>query len=110
MSQKKGCSNNECGAYRKHEKFKHQLHYCPSCGQKLDSVCSSGSCNTFMEEDPHKYCRKCQARRDDRRQRAKNTIAAAGVVITGSTAFVAKYGEPALEQGKKIVAILANRR
>ncbi|PWF26229.1 hypothetical protein DD236_09200 [Ancrocorticia populi] len=110
MSQKRGCCNNNCKAYKDHEKFKHDVNFCPNCGQKLESVCGSHSCNMVMGEDPHKYCRKCQAKRDDRRDKAKNYIAGASAGIAGGAALVAKHGGPALEQAKKIAAILANRR
>ncbi len=105
----KGCPNEGCARNAKKHLYKADEHYCVECGSKLVYVCRGRDCfRPLVSDDPSvTLCAHCQAKRDDRLQRARNTAAAvaggAAGVAAGAKLVVGHYG-PAIVKGAKLVA------
>ncbi len=77
----KGCTNEDCKAYKKIH-YKENDEFCLKCGQPLNYVCAD--CWKTLEDNKNKYCISCKTKREqDRAQtwdKVKNT---GGKVVPG---------------------------
>lgn len=87
MKQAKGCGNTKCVANSKKISFKSDDKFCPKCGENLIIVCKK--CRVPLPEGcTDAYCVRCEAEREDRKDKAFDVAkkAGAGVVAVGSLA------------------------
>lgn len=85
MKQAKGCGNEKCNANKKKITYKSDDFFCSKCGQDLIIVCKK--CRIPLPEDcKDAYCVRCEAEREDKKEKAKDTAkkAGAGVAAVGS--------------------------
>jgi hypothetical protein len=96
MDRVKGCVNEKCIAHEKKVLYEENEEYCSKCGVKLDYVCKTKKCYTFLEKSDGKYCIKCQAKKEDRKDEAKKAVfKVGGVMLT--------FGTLAATKGKHII-------
>ena len=96
MGRVKGCVNEKCIAHEKKVLYEETEEYCSKCGVKLEYVCKTKKCYTFLEKSDGKYCIKCQAKKDDRKDDAKK----AALKVGGG---VLAFGTLAVTKGKDII-------
>lgn len=103
MKLTKGCANVNCDSHIKKVKFKNTESYCSSCGKQLVYVCND--CYKILENEYNKYCVRCNAKHDERKDKLKKygTTAGAGAVTVGI--FVAKKGKKVLDIIKPFVKL-----
>lgn len=96
MGKIKGCGNESCEAQKKKITYKESETFCSKCGSPLIYVCKD--CYTQLPNDTEKYCVRCLAKHEDRKDKAKKfaagALAVGGVILT--------YGKKALDIAKKI--------
>jgi len=95
MGKIKGCSNETCVAHKKKTTYKESDKFCPKCGNALTLVCKD--CKTQLSSDKDKYCLRCHAKRDDKKDKVK--------IIGGGAALA--LGGVVLSFGKKAIGIAA---
>lgn len=78
MKVTKGCGNESCVAHKKKEIYKDGESFCSKCGNSLVYVCKD--CYTQLQSNGEKYCVRCSAKHDDRKDKAKKVVV--GVVLT----------------------------
>ncbi len=93
MAKVKGCANDNCAAHKKQITYKESEEYCSRCGRPLSYVCKK--CYTPLDERGE-YCLIHQAEKDDRADRTKKRLLAAG-------GFVLSFGGIVVTKGKDIV-------
>lgn len=96
MGKIKGCGNESCEAHNKKITYKESEAFCSKCGTPLVYVCKD--CYTQLPDDTEKYCVRCLAKHEDRKDKARKVgsgaLAAGGVILT--------FGKKALDVAKKI--------
>lgn len=97
MRSVKGCINKKCVANQKKIIYKAADDYCSKCGNKLYDVCRK--CYTQLPDNSEKYCVRCLAEKQDRKDR--NLKKAGGAAALGIAAVGA---------GKKVVGIITKWR
>lgn len=87
MGKIKGCVNESCEAHNKKITNKESETFCSRCGNPLFYVCKN--CYTQLTDDSGKYCVRCLAKHDDRKDKAKKiaTGVGSGVVAVGVGVF-----------------------
>ncbi len=100
MGKIKGCGNESCEAHKKKLIYKESEAFCSKCGRPLVYVCKD--CYTQLPADTDKYCVRCLAKHEDRKDKAKKVAAGVGggALAVGGVMF--KYGKKALDVVKKI--------
>jgi len=93
MKVTKGCGNELCMAHKKKETYKEIESFCSKCGNSLVYVCKD--CYTQLQGKDEKYCVRCAAKHDDRKDKAKKVVV--GVVLT--------VGGVALNFGKRVISV-----
>ena len=95
MKKIKGCLNESCEAHIKKRKFKESETFCSKCGSPLSHVCKD--CFMKSPEDNDKYCVRCHANHEDRKDKDKKV--AAGVISVGLAVggVMFKYGKKAFD-------------
>lgn len=71
----KGCTNDECIAYKKVH-YKQSDYYCSKCGDSLSYVCAD--CWHPLEDNHTKYCNDCKKKRDEKARERKQKVADGG--------------------------------
>lgn len=96
MGKIKGCGNESCEAHKKKINYKESDAFCSKCGSPLVYVCKD--CYTQLPDDTEKYCVRCLAKHEDRKDKAKKVgggaLAVGGIILT--------FGKKALDIAKKI--------
>lgn len=100
MGKIKGCGNEACEAFKKKTTYKETEGFCSKCGCVLAYVCKD--CHTQLPDDTKKYCVRCLAEHEDRKDKAKKVAAGigGGALAMGGVAF--KYGKKAFTVIRKI--------
>lgn len=98
MRKIKGCGNESCEAHKKKITYKESEAFCSKCGSPLVYVCKE--CYTQLSDDAKKYCVRCSAEHDDRKDKAKKVAARVGALAFDSVVFT--YGKKAFDVAKKI--------
>ena len=89
MEKIKGCGNESCEAHQKKLICKESEAFCSKCGRPLVYVCKD--CYTQLPPDTDKYCVRCLAKHEDRKDKAKKVAAwVSGTVGTGAMAIFGK--------------------
>lgn len=79
----KGCPNEECARNSKKHLYKADEHYCVECGSKLVYVCRD-CFGPLAGDDPSVVlCRRCQGKRDDRREKAVKVAGSVATAVVG---------------------------
>ena len=97
MRRVKGCTNKACITNKKRKLYKEEDKYCSKCGKELNYVCKK--CYTQLPNDSGKYCVRCIAEIDDRRDKQKKW---AGVVVLGATGLAVTV----MKKGKNLLGFL----
>lgn len=101
MLRVKGCVNETCVANQKKITYKEADDYCSKCGSKLHYVCKE--CYTQLPDDSEKYCVRCLAEKQDRKDKTKNhALKIAGGAVGAAGVVVASIGK-----GKEIIKVIA---
>jgi len=95
MGRVKGCVNDSCSAHQKHVKYKEDESYCSICGEPLAYVCRD--CYTPLPNAKEKYCVRCRAVRDDRRDKVMKKAAKIGTGVVAGVGTVLVGGKKILE-------------
>ena len=83
MGRIKVCANEPCEAYKKKNAYKDSEVFCSKCGSPLVYVCKD--CYTQLPNDTDKYCVRCLAKQDDRKDTAKKIVGVGfGVIAVAS--------------------------
>ncbi len=100
MGKIKGCGNESCEAHKKKITYKESEVFCSKCGRPLVYVCKD--CYTQLPDDTDKYCLRCLAKHEDRKDKAKKVAAgvSGGALVVGGV--IVKYGKKALDVVKII--------
>lgn len=100
MGKIKGCGNESCEAHKKKRTYKESEAFCSKCGRPLVYVCKD--CYTQLPVDIYKYCVRCLAKHEDRKDKAKKVAArvGGGALVVGGVMI--KYGKKALDVVKKV--------
>jgi len=101
MGRIKGCGNGPCEANKKKITYKETETFCSRCGRPLVYVCRE--CYTQLPDNTEKYCVRCHAKREDRKDKAKK----AGVGIGGGALAV---GGVLISFVKNVPAVIKNFR
>lgn len=100
MGKIKGCSNETCEAHNKKSQYKESETFCSKCGNPLVFVCKG--CYTQLSHGNYKYCVRCNAKHEDRKDRAKRIVAGAGAGALAVGGVVLTIGKKTFEFVKKI--------
>lgn len=100
MAKIKGCGNEACEANKKKITYKETESFCSKCGSPLVYVCKD--CYTQLPDDTEKYCVRCLAKHDDRKDKAKKVIAGVGSGAAAIGLAVLAGGKKALELAKNL--------
>ena len=77
MKQAKGCGNDSCVANKKKITYKEDDKFCPKCGLDLVVVCKK--CRIPLPVGTtDAYCVRCEADREDRKDKAVDTVKKVG--------------------------------
>ena len=100
MGSIKSCGNEACEAFKKKITYKETEGFCSKCGSVLAYVCKD--CHTQLPDDTKKYCVRCLAEHEDRKDKAIKVVAGvgSGALALGGVAF--KYGKKAFTVVRKI--------
>ena len=100
MAKIKGCGNESCEAHEKKITYKESEAFCSKCGSPLVYVCKD--CYTQLPDDTEKYCVRCHANHEDRKDKAKKVAAEVGGGALAVGGVILTFGKKALEVVKKI--------
>jgi hypothetical protein len=95
MGKIKGCGNEACETHKKKITCKESEAFCSKCGSPLVYVCKD--CYTQLPDDTEKYCVRCLAKHEDRKDKAKKVVGSA-LAVVGVTFTL---GKKALDFAKK---------
>ena len=91
----KGCGNESCVAHKKKITYNETETYCSKCGKSLVFVCKD--CYTQLPDDDEKYCVRCNAKHEDRKEEAKKVVAGVGVGALAVGGIILKFGKKTFE-------------
>lgn len=100
MGKIKGCGNESCEAHKKKITYKESEAFCSKCGSPLVYVCKD--CYTQLPDDTKKYCVRCLAKHEDRKNKAKKVAARVGGGALTVGGVILANGKKALVVAKKI--------
>ena len=100
MGKIKGCGNEACEAFKKKITYKEAEAFCSKCGSQLVYVCKD--CHTQLPDNAKKYCVRCFAEHEDRKDKAKKVAAGVGGGALALGGVMFKYGKKAFDVVKKI--------
>jgi len=100
MGKIKGCGNESCEAHKKKITYKESDAFCSKCGSLLVYVCKD--CCTQLPDDTEKYCVRCIAKHDDRKDKAKKVAAGVGGCTLAVGGVILTYGKKALDVARII--------
>ena len=100
MRKIKGCCNESCEAHKKKITYKESEAFCSKCGSPLVYVCKE--CHTQLSDDAKKYCVRCFAEHEDRKDKAKKVAAGVGGGALAVGGIILTYGKKAFDVAKKI--------
>lgn len=102
MGRVKGCVNEECVTHLKKIKYKETENFCSKCGVGLVYVCKGHNCYTFLEENDGTYCVRCQAKRDDNKDKVMKAAAQVGGIAVAAGGFAVKGGKKVINNIHKL--------
>ena len=102
MGRVKGCVNEECITHLKNIKYKETENFCSKCGVGLVQVCKGHNCYTFLEENDGKYCVRCQAKRDDNKDKVKKAATYVGGMAVAAGGCAVKSGKNVIKNISKL--------
>lgn len=93
MEKIKGCGNESCESHKKKLTYKDSEAFCSKCGSPLVYVCKD--CYTQLPTDTDKYCVRCLAKHEDKKDKFKKVAAGVGggALLVGGV--ILKYGKKA---------------
>lgn len=94
---KKGCINPECITCKKKEHAGKDDSFCPKCGGSLSFVCEK--CHTVLPDGSTKLCVVCQAKKDDAKEKRKDTFTKVGAGLATVAATVPGIVAAVLKKG-----------
>lgn len=100
MGKIKGCGKESCEAHKKKITYKNSEAFCSKCGSPLVYVCKD--CYTQLPDDTDKYCVRCLAKHEDRKDKTKKVAAGVGGVALAVGGVILTYGKKAFDVAKKI--------
>ena len=100
MGKIKGCGNESCETHKKKITCKESEAFCSKCGSLLVYVCKD--CYTQLSDDAEKYCVRCLAKHEDRKDKAKKVAAGVGGGALAVGGVILTYGKKALDIARKI--------
>lgn len=100
MRKIKGCGNESCEAHKKKIIYKEAETFCSRCGNPLVYVCKD--CYTQLPDDVEKYCVRCLAKHEDRKEKAKKVAAGVGGGALAIGGVILTVGKKALDVAKNI--------
>lgn len=100
MGKIKGCGNESCEAQKKKITYKQSEAFCSKCGSLLVYVCKD--CHTQLPDDAKKYCVRCFAEHEDRKDKAKKLAAGVGGGALAVGGVIFTYGKKVFDVAKKI--------
>ena len=100
MGKIKGCGNESCEAHKKKITYKESEVFCSKCGSMLIYVCKD--CYTQLSDYAEKYCLRCLAKHEDRKDKAKKVAAGVGGGALAVGGVILTYGKKALDIARKI--------
>ena len=100
MGKIKGCGNESCEAHKKKITYKDSETFCSKCGDSLVYICKD--CYTQMPDDTEKFCVRCLAKHEDRKDKAKKVAAGVGTGALAVGGVMFKYGKKALDVVRKV--------
>ena len=100
MGKIKGCGNESCETHKKKITYKESEAFCSKCGSPLVYVCKD--CHTQLPDDATKYCVRCFAEHEDRKDKAKKLAAGFGGGALAVGGFIFTYGKKVFDVAKKI--------
>ena len=100
MGKIKGCGNESCETHKKKITYKESEAFCSKCGSPLVYVCKD--CHTQLPDDAKKYCVRCFAEQEDRKDKAKKLAAGVGGGELAVGGVIFTYGKKVFDVAKKI--------
>ena len=100
MGKIKGCGNESCETHKKKITYKESEAFCSKCGSPLVYVCKD--CHTQLPDDAKKYCVRCFAEHEDRKDKAKKLAAGVGGGALAAGGVIFTYGKKVFDVAKKI--------
>lgn len=100
MRKIKGCGNESCEAHKKKITYKEAENFCSRCGTLLVYVCKD--CYTQLPADAEKYCVRCLAKHEDRKEKAKKVVVKVGGGALAIGGLIFTGGKKALDVVKNI--------
>ncbi len=100
MGKIKGCGNESCETHKKIITYKESEAFCSKCGSPLVYVCKD--CHTQLPDDAKKYCVRCFAEHEDRKDKAKKLAAGVGGGALAVGGVIFTYGKKVFDVAKKI--------
>ena len=100
MGKIKGCGNESCETHKKKITCKESEAFCSKCGSPLVYVCKD--CHTQLPDDAKKYCVRCFAEHEDRKDKAKKLAAGVGGGALAVGGVIFTYGKKVFDVAKKI--------
>ena len=100
MGKIKGCGNESCEAHKKKITYKESEVFCSKSGSMLIYVCKD--CYTQLSDDAEKYCVRCLAKHEDRKDKVKKVAVGVGEGALVVGGVILTYGKKVLDVAKKI--------
>jgi len=100
MGKIKGCSNDSCKAHKKKIIYKESEGFCSTCGSPLVYVCKD--CYTQILKKDTKYCVRCLAKQEDRKDKNKKMAVKIGGGALTVGVGILTLGKKAIDIAKKI--------
>ena len=100
MGKNKGCGNESCEAHKNKIVYKETETFCSKCGNPLVCVCKD--CYTQLPNDIDKFCVRCAAKHEDRKEKAKKVAAGVGGGAVAFAGVTFTCGKKVFEVVKKI--------
>ncbi len=100
MAKIKGCSNVSCQTHQKKITYKESEAFCSKCGTPLIYVCKD--CYTQLSDGGEKYCVRCRAQHEDRKDKRNKIVVHAGGAILALGTFALTIGKKALSVVKNL--------
>ena len=100
MGKNKGCGNELCESHKKKITYKNSEAFCSKCGSPLVYICKE--CYTQLPDDTDKYCVRCLAKHEDRKDKAIKVAAKVGGGALAVGGVILTYSKKALDLAKNI--------
>jgi hypothetical protein len=100
MGDIKGCGIESCVARKKKITYKESEVFCSRCGSSLVHVCKD--CYTQLPDNSEKYCVRCLAKHQDRKDKAKKVAVGVGGSALAVGGVILTVGKKVFDVAKKL--------